>query len=135
MSIAKEIIDLTKDLESRMKDRRDIELLKQIHSLVFSLQSSQVEIMERDVKLVQENAELKAKLAESQSEEIRIIEGIEFRKGPRTNGVWDSFCPKCHMPTIIYHDESPVGCSITSCDWSTEIYRPEFEAIKKRLNA
>jgi len=135
MSVIKEIIDLTENLESRMKDRRDIDTLKQIHSLVFSLQSAQLEIMERDIKLVQENAGLKAKLAESQSEEIRIIEGIEFRKGSRTGGFWDSFCPKCHMPTIIYHDESPVGCSVTSCDWSTEIYRPEFEVIKNRLNA
>ena len=135
MSAIKDIIDLTKDLESRMKEQRDINILKEIHSLAFSLQSQQLEVMERDLRLMEENAKLKSEIEKSQSEEIRIVEGIEFRKGPRTGGVWGSFCPKCHMPTILYNDDSPVGCSITSCDWSSETYRHEFDAIKNKLNA
>ena len=49
-----------------MKDRRDMETIHKIQSLAFSLQAHHADIVERDVSLMQENAELKKQLAESQ---------------------------------------------------------------------
>ena len=98
MGAIKDIIDLAEDLESRAKDRRDMEIIHKIQSLAFSFQSSYTDIVERDVRLLQENAELKKRLAESQEEEICIHKGIEFRRGKRTRDTWLGFCPKCHMP-------------------------------------
>ena len=123
MSAIKDIVDLAKDLESRAKDRRDIEVLRQIHSLAFSLQAQQAEIVERDVRLMQENAELKRQLAEAQAEEIRIHLMVEFRRGKRTSGEWMAFCPKCHLPA----GEKPgsKGLRVASCSgfcgWSASI--------------
>jgi regulator of replication initiation timing len=98
MGAIKDIVDLAKDLEASAKDRRDMETIHKIQSLAFSLQAHHAEIVERDVSLMQENAELKKQLAESQAEDIRIHKGIEFRRGKRTGGKWLGFCPKCHMP-------------------------------------
>ena len=134
MSAIKDIIDLTKDLESRIKERRDIDLLKQIHTLAFSLQSSQVEVMERDIRLMEENAKLKAKLAKSQSEEIRIEDGIEFRRGKRTNMNWKPFCPKCHLPAIIVDSEFPLDCS-AQCGWCSAIHKPQLDRLITILTA
>lgn len=133
MSAIKEIVDLAEKLESRVKERRDIDLLKQIHSLAFSLQSQQMEVMERDMRLMEENAELKAKLAKSQSEDIRIEEGIEFRKGERTSGRWKPFCPKCHMPASQINDFDIV-CS-AECGWSVWVPFSEYNETLEKLNA
>jgi hypothetical protein len=103
MGAIKDIVDLTKDLESRAKERRDMDIIHKIQALAFSFQSSYTDIVERDVQLVQENAELKKKLAESEAEEIRVVHDVEFRKGSRTGGQWRPFCPKCHLP-IAYPD-------------------------------
>ena len=91
MSVIKEIVDLAKDLEGRVKERRDIEVLRQIHSLAFSLQAEHADIVERDVRLVQENAELKRQLSEAQAEDIRIYHMVEFHRGKRTGGKWMAF--------------------------------------------
>jgi hypothetical protein len=98
MGAIKDIVDLTKDLEARAKERRDMDVIHKIQSLAFTLQSQHADIVERDVRLVQENADLKRQLAESQSEEVCIHRGIEFRRGKRTRDKWLGFCPKCHMP-------------------------------------
>jgi hypothetical protein len=105
MGNIKDIVDLAMQLESRAKDRKDIETLRSIISLTHSIQASQAEIVERDLRVMQENSklvqdktELERKLAYSQSEDVRIHKGIEFRHGKRTGGIWMGFCPKCHMP-------------------------------------
>src|SRR5208282_2229883 len=93
-------------------------------------------------KLETENAELKAKIAALQAEhkltqealdkekqehqklkdehkeEIRIWKTVEFRKGKRTFGRWDAFCPKCHMPLFVSPswDCDHVSCS-ADCGW------------------
>ena len=63
-----------------MKDRKDMETIHKIQALAFSLQTQHVDIVERDLALVHD-ADLKRQLAESQSEEVRIREAIEFRRG------------------------------------------------------
>ena len=47
-------------------------------------------------------------LQETHQEEVRIEETIEFRRGLRTSGKWQPFCPKCHMPAF-------AGSSLTIC--------------------
>jgi hypothetical protein len=105
MGNIKDIVDLAVQLEGRVKDRKDIETLRSIISLTQAVQASDAEIVERDIRvmqenatLVQKNAELERQLAAAQAEDIRIHKGIEFRCGKRTGGKWAGFCPKCHMP-------------------------------------
>jgi hypothetical protein len=98
MGAIKDIVDLAKDLESRAKDRRDMDIIHKIQSLAFSFQSSYADIVERDVSLVQKNADLEKQLAEAQAEDVCIHRGIEFRRGKRTLNKWLAFCPKCHAP-------------------------------------
>jgi hypothetical protein len=61
---------------------------KQDHTL-----STQVETIER---LMKEKQAIIA--AQSGVEEKRFHRGIEFRKGRRTGGKWQPFCPKCRLP-------------------------------------
>jgi len=119
MGTIKDIVDLAKDLESRAKDRHDMEVIHKIQSMAFSLQSQHADTLERAISLMQENAELKRKLAESQSEEIRIHKMIEFRRGSRTGSKWIAFCPKCHMPAGEQETGSGVLVYCTGrCGWS-----------------
>ncbi|ACB77051.1 hypothetical protein Oter_3776 [Opitutus terrae PB90-1] len=132
MGALKDIVDLTKDLESRAKDRRDMEIIHKIQSLAFSFQSNYADMVERDVQLVQENAELKKKLAEAQAEEVRIHRSIEFRKGPRTGNRWAAFCPKCHMPA----DTPSLGVYIectAQCGWTSSVKHLEFSRVLAEL--
>lgn len=55
-------------------------------------------------------------LKDEYSEEIRIHSGIEFRKGKRTGGVWQPFCPACHTP--LDGSAAMILCSIQKCGWS-----------------
>ena len=105
MGNIKDIVDLASQLESRVKDRKDIETLRAIISLTHSIQSSEAEIVERDIRVMQENAqlmrekvELERQLATAQAEDICIHRAIEFRHSKRTGHKWMAFCPKCHMP-------------------------------------
>jgi hypothetical protein len=130
MGAIKDIVALAKDLESRAKDPRDVEAIHKIQALAFSLQSQLADTLERDVSLMEENAQLKKQLTDSQVEEIRIYRGIEFRRGKRTHGKWMPFCPKCHMPSQYSSAVSPSGfpspaivCS-AHCGWHV------FEGLK-----
>ena len=129
MGAIKDIVDLAKDLESRAKDRRDMDIIHKIQTLAFSFQSSYADIVERDVSLVQKNAELEKQLAESQAEEIRIHSTIEFRRGKRTGGVWMPFCPKCHMPA---RTDEGIFCSVT-CGWISELPSRDLARIISQL--
>ncbi len=138
MGAIKDIVDLAKDLEASVKDRRDMETIHKIQALAFSLQSQHADIIERDVGLMQENAELKKQLAESQAEDVRIHKGIEFRRGKRTGDIWMGFCPKCHMPVedawvprARTNGEKVVMCS-ARCGW--RVFMPtELANIAKEI--
>jgi len=116
MGAIKDIVDLTKDLESRAKDRRDMEIIHKIQSLAFALQSQHADVIERDVRLMEENAGIKRQLEKSQAEEIRFAQGIEFHKSKKTGGAWIAFCPKCQMPVVESSTEY-VECNTNDCDW------------------
>lgn len=66
MSLVGDILSVTKDLEGRAKDRRDIDELRQIQSLALTLQTHNADIVDRDIKLMQEIAEVKAQNAKLQ---------------------------------------------------------------------
>ena len=132
MGALKDIVDLTKDLESRAKERRDMDVIHKIQSLAFSFQSSYADVVERDVRLVQENADLKKHLAEAQAEEIRIHRTIEFRRGPRTGNKWAAFCPKCHMPADVVGNGVYVECT-AQCGWASSVVHNEFPAVVAEL--
>ena len=129
MGNIKDIVDLATQLESRAKDRKDIETLRAIISLTHSIQSSEAEIVERDIRVMQENAklvqektELERQLAAAQAEDILIHRGIEFRRGKRTGNKWQAFCPKCHMPGQFSFARGSthgrvMGCS-ARCGWT-----------------
>lgn len=134
MGDIKDIIDLAIQLESRAKDRKDIETLRAIISLTQSVQSGHAEVVERDIRVMSENAQLVTKnmalerqLAESQAEDIRIHSAIEFHRGKRTGQVWMAFCPQCHMPAVL-DDNGQVACS-AGCPWMCGVSRAQLAAI------
>lgn len=138
MGAIKDIVDLAKDLESRVKDRKDIDTLRTIISLTQSVQAHDVEVVERDIRvmqenanLVSENAELKRQLAEAKSEDIRIHSALEFRRGKRTGGQWMPFCPKCHMPALIT-DDFNISCS-ANCGWMSGVTKHDLPSIISQL--
>ena len=130
MGNIKDIVDLAIQLEGRAKDRKDIETLRSIISLTQAVQASDAEIVERDIRvmqenatLVQKNAELERQLAAARAEDIQFHSiGIEFRRGKRTGNKWMAFCPKCKMPAQIVFlrgrsDTRAMACS-SHCGWS-----------------
>ena len=132
MGNIKDIVDLAMQLESRAKDRKDIDTLRSIISLTQTIQSDNAEVVERDIRVMQENAqlmrdkaELERQLAAAKAEDIRIHRGIEFRRGERTRLVWMPFCPKCKMPAkdigVVGYDGAPhtITCS-AGCGWQVE---------------
>ena len=51
------------------------------------------------------------RLQELLREEIRLVLGVEFRKGSRTGDKWQPFCPKCHLPVVFSRSPSdPIFC-------------------------
>lgn len=71
------------------------------------------------------------RLKDEYSEEIRIHSGIEFRKGKRTGGVWQPFCPACHTP--IDGTAAMIMCSIKKCGWSNISVIKRLPAILREL--
>lgn len=108
-----------------------MDIIHKIQSLAFSFQSNYADTVERDVRLMEENAELKRKLAEVQSEEIRFHGAIEFRKGPRTGSEWMPFCPKCKLPLIVNRKRREVvQCADSDeCGWYINLDADEYDAI------
>jgi regulator of protease activity HflC (stomatin/prohibitin superfamily) len=62
MGAIKEIIDLAVELEKRVKDRRDLDAIRMIHTLAFTMQTQQIEVVEKDLKIMEENSALKKKV-------------------------------------------------------------------------
>jgi hypothetical protein len=129
MGAIKDIVDLAKDLESRAKDRKDMDTIHKIQSLAFSLQSQHADVIERDVRLMEENAKLKQELTEAQAEEIRIQNAIEFRRGKRTGGVWMPFCPRCKMPARL---DLGIFCS-GECGWNSDLSTNDLPRVIAQL--
>ena len=134
MGAIKDIIDLAKDLESSVKERKDLETLQKIHALASELQSKQLEIVERDIRLVEGNAELKRKLNKENSESVLIKHAIEFRKGERTGNEWSAFCPSCQMPVEYYTHNNYVECS-KKCGWNVDLASVNLSSILTEMNA
>ena len=138
MGNIKDIVDLAIQLESRAKDRKDIETLRSIISLTQSVQAEHVVVVERDIRVMQENAqlvsynaELQRKLSEAQSEEIRIHDTIEFRRGIRTGGAWLPFCPKCHMPAGMTSKNGVMAACTADCGWVSTQYAVDLMKLAK----
>jgi len=62
------------------------------------------------------------RLKDEHSEEVRILRMVEFRRGKRTGGKWQAFCPKCHLPAGEGTSNSQrfAVCSGT-CGWNVDI--------------
>ena len=136
MSILGDIVTVAKEIEGRAKDRRDIDALRQIHSLALSLQKQHTEIIDRDDRLISENSELKRQLAEAKAEDIQIHLTIEFRRGKRTGGVWMAFCPKCHQPVndVVYASgDRWAVCSSSGCVWVGAELPAEMASVAAEL--
>jgi hypothetical protein len=61
------------------------------------------------------------KHGKEQPEVERILDGIEFRRGPRTGYVWLPFCPQCH---VVLHPKwdgfDSVRC-LAGCGWQSTL--------------
>jgi hypothetical protein len=136
MSLVGDILSVTKDLEGRAKDRRDIDELRQIQSLALTLQTHNADIVDRDIKLMQEiaavkaeNLKLKEDLAKANAEDIRIAGGAEFHRGLRTGGQWLPFCPKCKTPATTPGSDYYYGCSDSNCGWVSTLTESDMRDI------
>jgi hypothetical protein len=66
------------------------------------------------------------------TEEIRVVHGVEFRRGVRTSGEWLAFCPKCHLPiSFIGSGADYPYCNDHDCGWisgvNTFVIRQELQ--------
>ncbi|MDT8389429.1 MAG: hypothetical protein RRC34_02860 [Lentisphaeria bacterium] len=140
MSTVKDLFELVEKLLKRSKDRADIAIIHEIQTIIGSLMQVQMDNLEklaqaheRNELLLVELAALKKLnskqehlLAEGGKEAVRVLTGIEFRKGPRTGGAWLAFCPACHMPAVTFESMSgnpKIGCS-GQCGWSVYLSAP-----------
>ena len=73
-------------------------------------------------------------LKEEHAEEIRIHRLIEFRRGKRTGGIWQPFCPKCHMPAGVPEMGMSVSIQCSAgCGWKSGTYRKDMERVLAEL--
>ena len=98
-------------------------------------------VLQEKIKALEvENAELKRQLEDSRrlyqvlqtehqnfvalhAEEKRIHHGIDFRKGKRTGGQWQPFCPKCGLPAndvVMANGDRWALCS-AHCEWTGQL--------------
>lgn len=132
MGTLKDIIDLAKDLEASVKERKDLDILRQIHSFASEIQSKQLEIMERDIRLMEENSQLKAQLQEKEKEVIRFHKTAKFVKSKQTGNKWVPFCPNCGMPANGAYGIDFIGCS-ANCGWESDIRINEMDQAIKEI--
>jgi len=115
-----------------------------------SLERARSAELERQVStLKSENAELRAQLAivradhkqtqqeldrlkEEHSEQIHIWKTVEYRRGKRTFGLWQAFCPKCHMPLRLTEPYHLTVCS-AHCGWDCQMECKEIFGFLKHL--
>jgi hypothetical protein len=74
------------------------------------------------------------RLQKEHEEETVIHSFLEFRRGKRTQNKWMPFCPKCHMPAAITHDQFPKVYCVASCGFLTNApVGTTLEWIQKQL--
>jgi hypothetical protein len=92
------IIGLAKSHSSNIRLENDKKLLTQ-----------QIDELTRKIAdLTEENTQAIKRLTDRDEADIKhkdseiavFHRNIEFRRGPKTNGKWAAFCPKCHLPAI-----------------------------------
>lgn len=73
-------------------------------------------------------------LKDEHKEEIKVWKTVEFRKGKRTFGRWEAFCPKCHLPLFVSPswESNHVSCS-ADCGWKPDIDAGELEVFLGHL--
>ena len=62
-------------------------------------------------------------LREEHAEEVRIHHLVELRRGKRTGGRWQAFCPQCHMPAggSALPSGQPMAFCTGKCGWSPRL--------------
>jgi hypothetical protein len=99
-----------------------VDRLEETENKVGSLQSEngglQAKLEREQLDHEQTKQELQ-KLRELLQEDVRFVRGVEFRRGARTGGKWEPFCPKCHLPVTYSHDPTdPIFCNdFAQCKW------------------
>lgn len=134
------ILDLAKDA---LKEIPMSDLLRERLSLALDqLQCAEAKLDE----LKAENAKLQAlleiervnsikvqqelqQLKEEHVEEIRIEQGVEFKRGKRTGGKWIPFCPSCH--TAADTSTGLLHCAVPKCGWKTLIGKNLADIISR----
>jgi len=120
MGDIRDIVELVKELESRAKERKDIEIIHKIQVLINSVLADHVETVDRDIRLLEENSELRRQAKEASA--TKFIDECEFL--PKL-GVYKHrtkpgfFCGSCTSKNVV----SPLRdtghgweCQIQECD-------------------
>jgi hypothetical protein len=112
--IVRERLSLALD-EATLLEKKVADLQTQIGELRAEIKISRAN--EKETK-----TELEA-LRKEHEEEVRLVRGVEIRKGKRTGGAWMAFCPKCHLPLQdTNHDTDGIFCpDIYKCHWMTHM--------------
>jgi hypothetical protein len=69
-------------------------------------------------------------LKKEHEEEVQVRDGIVFKRGKRTGGIWMAFCPVCERPadtTIL------VKCPDTKCKWQAIKSKKQIDEIISHL--
>lgn len=64
----------------------------------------------------------------------RLLNGIEFRRGPRTGYVWMPFCPQCHVVLYPKWDGFELVRCSAGCGWQSTIKPRELCKIINENN-
>jgi 4-amino-4-deoxy-L-arabinose transferase-like glycosyltransferase len=60
---------------------------------------------------------------------IRVVAGVEFRRGDRTGRKWLPFCPNCHVAIYpVQHERMGFAC-YSGCGWHSPISADEIWKI------
>ena len=85
------------------------------------------EVKDLEARLKQEKLEhqqtrqVLEQLQELHKEEVRLVNGTEFRKGLNTGGQWIPFCPLCRVTAVVVERGIRVvpRCTDGRCQWKS----------------
>ena len=103
MGTIKDIVDLTADLASRVKDRKIAEELNQIQTLIIQLQGEQAQLHEKNIELREEKVTLSEKVRELEAEITSLNSSSSAPPGVPA-------CPNCSTTSKSYF-MAPIGDS------------------------
>lgn len=127
MGVVQAAIDTLKDLpiSDVLRERLSLALdeTASLERKVSDLQAQAAEFR-AEARIAKANeAEAKAqleRLRKGHEEEVRLVKGVEFRRGTRTGNQWMMFCPLCHTPVYgDHHELNSIMCSNGKCNWSS----------------